>query len=392
MRDVHSAARPPLLSAAFLELCLFNFAASAAVFALLPVAPFRILGLGGGTDAAGLFLGALTLASALSAPWTGGLGDALGQGRVLGLAATGLALLFALFGFVESWPLLVGLALLQGVLWSSLLTSSGAYAVRLIPESRRAEGFAVHGMATILAITVAPSLGFLLYAAGWGRLTAALAVANAAIALLALRFVRADRRPVSGVRAALAGEHIAWPVLRFAFGIFLVAVGYGGITSFVALFCESRGIAPRWIFFAAFAGTIFLLRPFVGRWVDRVGPWRTFAPSLLLVAAGLAALPFASSRAGVVAAALIYGLGFSAIGPAFTAYVVARVPEARRGSAFGANLAAFDSGIGCGSILFGPVVARLGFAAAFGGAAVLALCALPYFAWARPGFERRTAG
>lgn len=387
-----ASSRGRLLSLPFLELCFFNFTASAAVFALLPVVPFRILELGGSTESAGLFLGALTLTSALSAPWTGALGDALGQGRVLGVAATGLAILFAIFGFVDSWPLLVVLALVQGVLWSSLLTSSGAYAVRLIPESRRAEGFAIHGMATILAITVAPSVGFLLFGLGWRWLTAALAAANAVIALLALRFVRAETRPVSGagVRSALTGEHIAWPVLRFAFGIFLVALGYGGLTSFVALYCEAKGIEPKGIFFAAFAGTIFVLRPFVGRWVDRVGPWRTFGPSIVVLSLGLAALPFAESRFGIVAGAILYGLGFSSVGPAFTSYVISRVPEARRGSAFGANLAAYDSGIGIGSILFGPVVARLGFTAAFGGAAVFAFLSLPYFRRARTRFERET--
>ena len=72
--------------------------------------------------------------------------------------------------------------------------------------------------------------------------------------------------------------------------------------------------------------------------------------------------------------------------------MISRVPEARRGSAFGANLAAYDSGIGIGSILFGPVVARLGFGAAFGGAALFAFLSLPYFFWARGRFERETAG
>ena len=51
----------------------------------------------------------------------------------------------------------------------------------------------------------------------------------------------------------------------------------------------------------------------------------------------------------------------------------------------------YDSGIGFGSILFGPVVARLGFVPAFAGAAALALLSLPYFNWARERFERDTA-
>lgn len=386
-----SAGKERLLSLPFLELCLFNFAASAAVFALLPVVPFRILALGGTTEVAGLFLGTLTLASALSASWTGALGDALGQGRVLVVAATGLSGLFALFGFLSSWHLLVALAVVQGVLWSSLLTSSGAYAVRLIPESRRAEGFAVHGMATILAITVAPTIGFALFAHGFRGLTIVLALTNATIALLALRFARSERGPVRDLRGALTGAHIAWPVLRFALGIFLVSFGYGGLTSFVALFGESRGIGPKGLFFAAFAGTIFLLRPFVGRWVDRVGPFRTFGPSIVVLATGLSILPLATGRAGMIAGAVLYGVGFSSIGPAFTAYVISRVDPGRRGSAFGANLSAFDSGIGAGSIAFGPIVAHAGYSAAFLLAALLALASWPYFVWMRPRFERATA-
>jgi MFS family permease len=263
--------------------------------------------------------------------------------------------------------------------------------VRLIPESRRAEGFAIHGMATILAITIAPSVGFLLFEYGWRWLTAALAATNGLIAVLALRFVRAETKPISGLRGALSGEHIAWPVLRFAFGIFLVALGYGGTTSFVALYCEANGIVPKGIFFAAFAGTIFVLRPFVGRWVDRVGPWRTFAPSIVILALGLALIPLTGTRTGVVVGAVLYGLGFSSVGPAFTTYVISRVDDSRRGSAFGANLAAYDSGIGLGSILFGLIVAEHGFTAAFVGAAVLALLAWPWFVKARARFERATA-
>ena len=382
--------REPLLSPAFLELCLFNFAASAAVFALLPVAPYRIHDLGGPTEAAGLFLGCLTFASALSAPFTGALGDRLGQGRVLATAATAIAGLFALYSFISAWPIFVALALAQGVFWSALLTSSGAYAVRLIPESRRGEGFAVHGMATILAISVAPSLGFALFALGWRWLTASLALVNAAIALLAIRFVGGDAEVSRRAGLAPPAERLAKPVLRFAVGLFLVSLGYGGLTSFIAIYTESRGVAPRGLFFVAFAGTIFALRPFVGKWIDRVGAFAALRPSIVAVAAALSLMPLAGTRVAIAGCAVLYGLGFAAIGPAFTTYVIGRVAPERRGAAFGANIAAFDTGIGSGSILFGPVIAHAGFAPAFALAAVAALAAWPYFSWARPRFEAET--
>ena len=384
--------REPLLSPAFLELCLFNFAASAAVFALLPVAPYRIQDLGGPTEAAGLFLGSLTFASALSAPFTGALGDRLGQGRVLATAATAIAALFALYAFVSIWPLFVALAFAQGIFWSALLTSSGAYAVRLIPESRRGEGFAVHGMATILAISIAPSLGFLLFGLGWRWLTVTFAAVNAAIALLALRFVGGDAEISRRAGLAPQAERLAKPVLRFAFGLFLVSLGYGGLTSFIALYTEHRGVAPRGLFFVAFAATIFGLRPFVGRWIDRVGAFAALRPSIVAIAVALSLMPLASTRAGIAACAVLYGLGFAAVGPAFTTYVIGRVPPERRGAAFGANIAAFDTGIGSGSTLFGPVIAHAGYAPAFALAAIAALAAWPYFGWAKARFERETAG
>ena len=65
---------------------------------LLPTAPFHILDLGGGTTQAGLFLGMLTFASALSAPLTGALADRVGRKRMLitsSLVIAGFSLAYA---------------------------------------------------------------------------------------------------------------------------------------------------------------------------------------------------------------------------------------------------------------------------------------------------------
>lgn len=112
----------------------------------------------------------------------------------------------------------------------------------------------------------------------------------------------------------------------------------------------------------------------------------------MAIAVALSLMPLAATRTAIAACAVLYGLGFAAVGPAFTTYVIGRVAPERRGAAFGANIAAFDTGIGSGSILFGPVIARAGYAPAFALAAVAALAAWPYFAQARRRFEAETAG
>jgi MFS family permease len=73
----------------------------------------------------------------------------------------------------------------------------------------------------------------------------------------------------------------------------------------------------------------------------------------------------------------VFGIGFGTAYPVFAAFATHSVPEHRRGAAFGAILAAFDTGIGTGSTATGWLLERVGFAAAFGTAAGLAAAALP---------------
>jgi predicted MFS family arabinose efflux permease len=63
----------------------------------------------------------------------------------------------------------------------------------------------------------------------------------------------------------------------------------------------------------------------------------------------------------------------------FWGYVLRHVPAARRGAAFCAILACFDTGIGTGSTTMGWIIGRYGFSPAFGTATVLCTLAVPYF-------------
>ena len=103
-------------------------------------------------------------------------------------------------------------------------------------------------------------------------------------------------------------------------------------------------------------------------------------------------LALAQGQLSFLAAALVFGAGFGLMYPAFTAYVMAHVPASRRGAAFGAMLAAFDTGIGTGSSALGWLVHQAGFRYAFGAAAGIALLSLPVFLVAekRLGFDATT--
>jgi predicted MFS family arabinose efflux permease len=97
----------------------------------------------------------------------------------------------------------------------------------------------------------------------------------------------------------------------------------------------------------------------------------------VVIAFGLLAL--GGSRPLLIASALLFGTGFGSAYPAFLGHVLKFVDEHRRGAAFGSIIGMFDTGIGTGSIAMGWLVEHFGYRAAWGTAAILAACSIPYF-------------
>jgi MFS family permease len=380
-----SAAREPLFTPRFFVMCGFSFTVFVSAFMLLPTAPFRILDLGGAEWAAGLFLGLLTYASAFSAPVTGALADRLGKRRVLVSCSLVIAGFSSAYAFAPSYPLLLALVPFHGVFWSAVLSASAAYMTDMLPETRRAEGIGYWGLSTMFAVAFAPSLGFFLYRRGWAAVCLTAAALNLLMGAIAWRLQETDVRAHSGGRLTNGGL-VEWRVLLLSLTLFLYSFGYGGITSFSALHAEAQGIRPRSLYFIVLALVIIATRPFSGPLADRIGHRRVFLPCLVLIVAGLALLGAGDSRAWFVASALVFGAGFGTAYPVYVAYVMRHVAPRRRGAAFGGILAAFDTGIGTGSIATGWLVHAYGFGRAFGVAALLASLSLPYFLFAEKRF------
>ena len=383
---------PRLFTARFFMMCGFTFTVFLSLFQLLPTAPFRILDLGGSKAVAGLFLGMLTYASALSAPITGALADRIGKRRMLLITSFAIAGISLAYAASRNYWLPLVLAFFHGLFWSGLLSASAAYMTEVIPESRRAEGIGYWGMATMLATAVSPGVGLWMYHHGWVWLCLGTAFLNLVMAAIAWR-LPADTTVAARLSRdrMIGGSLVEWRVVAVTIALFLCSFGYGGIASFVAVRSDELGITPRSIFFTAFALTVLVTRLFSGRLADRVGHRRFLLPCLALATVGLALTALARTRTELVIAAAVFGLGFGNQYPAFVGHVLKFVDPARRGAAFGGILAAFDTGVGTGSIAVGAMAERLGFAGAFGMAAGLSAFSIPYFVWAEKRFLLRPA-
>jgi MFS family permease len=381
-----------LFTPRFFVMCGFTFTVFLSAFQLLPTAPFRIRELGGSTIESGLFLGFLTYASAASAPLTGAIADRIGRRRTLIISSSAILLCAVGYGSTASYRLMLALVVVHGVFWSGLLSASAAYLTSLLPERRRAEGISYWGLSSILAIAVAPPAAFwIMQHGGWQWICLSCGTLNVLMATIAWflvedgatsthPFTNSSTRPfTNSPTRQLRGPLVEWRVLVLSITLFLYSFGYGAITSFSAMYSDAIGVSPKSLYLTCLAIVILLTRPLSGQLADRVGYRRVFMPCLVLAAVGLTLLAAGSTRISLVASAAFFGIGFGTAYPVFVAYVMRDVSAARRGAAFGAILAAFDTGIGTGSTTVGWLIQRFGFSTAFGVAAALSAISLPYF-------------
>jgi predicted MFS family arabinose efflux permease len=313
-----------------------------------------------------------------------------------------LAVFSASYAFISSYRLMLIVVVAHGLVWSALLSASGAYMTGTIPVSRRGEGLGYWGLASVLAIGAAPALGFWVYRHGWMALCLEIAALNLLMALIAwyLPDDRAaggephDEAPLGGIGGSMIARlrrRVEWRVVLLSVTTAMISFGYGSLTSFSALFADELGLSPRSLFLTVMAVAVVAGRLTVGRTLDALGPRRVLVRCLLLPPIGLLLLAAARGEWLVALAALVYGAGFGLMLPAYNTFVLTHIRSNRRGAAFGAMLAAFDTGIGAGSSIMGWLIHAHGFRVAFGFAAVLSALSLPYFVLAerRLGFAAR---
>lgn len=368
-----------LFTPGFFVMCGFTFTVFLSAFQLLPTAPFHILDLGGSTFASGLFLGFLTYSSAFSAPFTGAFADRAGQRRILIVTSLALAVMSVVYAVLTDFRLMLVLAIVHGIFWSGLLSASSAYMTALLPQARRAEGIGYWGLSSLFAIAVSPTVGFWIYRHGWLWLCIFAAALNVIMAGIAWRLIESPRASAPDAAPRAGGGFLEWRVLIVSITLALYSFGYGGITSFAALYADANHVVPKGIYLTAFAIVILTTRPLLGHLGDRWGYRQVLIPCLVLISCGLALLAVGGTRIWMLSSAVVFGIGYGTAYPTYVGYVMRGVRPDRRGAAFGAILAAFDTGIGTGSTSMGWLIERYGFANAFGVAAALSALALPYF-------------
>ena len=312
----------------------------------------------------GVVIGTQFGAALLSRAWAGGLADTRGAKRavIMGLlmaALSGVAYLFSL-AVIGMPTASLGMLLLGRILLgcgeSLIITGALSWGMGLVGHRNAGKVMAWVGMAMFGAYAAGAPVGTLIYSR---HEFTGIAFATILIPLLALGFV-APARPVPVIPAQRVPFYkILGTVFVPGLGVGLCCVGFGVITTFVALLFAAKNWGSASLAFTAFGVAFILARLLVAHLPDRIGGARVALVCVLIETLGLLLIWQAGGVEMAYAGAALAGFGYSLAFPGFGVEAVRRAPPQSRGTAMGAFMAFADMSLG----LTGPAAGAIAGAA-----------------------------
>ncbi|MFI6483283.1 MFS transporter [Nonomuraea sp. NPDC050663] len=315
-------------------------------------------------------------AEVLLKPLFGTLADRIGARPVLlgGLIAFALASLAYVIADSPGW--LWAARLGQGAAASAFSPSASALVARLNPAAKLGRAFGSYGFYKSIGYTLGPLLGgVLVWAGGLRLLFAVLAFLGVAVCIWAALAVPAvpplpkARQTVLDLARRLADPAFLLPTAALAGATAALSVGVGFLPvsgSVAGLGTVATGAAV-----SVLAACAAVVQPRAGRALDagRLSVRAGMLWGLAITAAGLgcAALP---GVVGMLAAAVLIGVGTGLITPLGFAALAARTPDERMGQTMGAAELGRELGDAGGPLVVAGVATVVGLS---GGYAVLAV-------------------
>jgi MFS family permease len=358
----------------------------------LPVLPLHLhYTLGMSPLVVGIAIGSQFAAALLSRAWAGGLADTSGAKRavIAGLlvaAVSGLAYLASL-AFIAtpaaSFGVLLFGRLLLGFGESLVITGALSWGMSLVGSQNAGKVMAWVGIAMYGAYATGAPVGTLIYGP-YGF--AGIAIGTIIIPLLALAVVAPARpAPVTATRR-VPYYKVLGAVWVPGLGLFLCSVGFGVITTFIALLFAARNWGSASLAFTAFGAAFIGARLLFAHLPDKIGGARVALVCVLIEAIGQLLIWQANGVLMAYAGAAFTGFGYSLAFPGFGVEAVRRAPPQSRGAAMGAFVAFLDMSLGITGPTAGAIASAAGVNTVYlAGAVAVALSTfIAAYLWANP--------
>jgi len=341
----------------------FVFFLNFASFFLLPL---HLKELGVTERTIGYVMGTAGFAGLCVLPFLGTLLDRVGRRSFVTAGALTMALAsFAYIAVPGVGPVLFLLRIVQGVSFTSAFVTASTLAVELAPIERRGEALGVFGISTLTTHAIAPALGEVVARRfGFSALFAIAGSLGLCAAALTLR-IRAPERPRPA--AGSPGARLPRIAILWLGAAMMVAcgLGFGAVLTFVPTFVHAIALEHVAPFFISYTVAAVAVRLAFGGLSDRVGRRRVLLPSIALLAVAVLVLGWVHSVAALVCVGLLFGAGQGMVYPTANALMIDLSHPENLGRVQTLFSGSFSVGVAASAFIFGGVIERFGYPAAF---------------------------
>lgn len=210
-------------------------------------------------------------------------------------------------------------------------TATSTLVAYCLPHTVQGFGVSIFSLSTALALALGPFIGLTLTSVFGSWAVNILVLILIASSLLLAPFIRTNPAlKRSQLPFWALDNYIDRKALKVALVAFIVPIGYGCITAYLAAMCEERGMGnAAGYFFLTVAIVTIISRPFCGRLFDRVGENIVIYPAIVLAALTLFIITRADAAWMIVAAGVLHGLGLSNFQSSGQALVLKLVDSSR---------------------------------------------------------------
>lgn len=380
-----------LITKNYIEILAANFLLFFGSWLLMPVLPFYLAEVfDANKTTIGAVLSCYTIAALCIRPFSGYLLDTFARKPLYLLAYFTFTAIFGGYLIAGTLTLFILFRIIHGVSFGMVTVSGNTIVIDIMPSSRRGEGLGYYGLANNIAMSIGPMTGLFLHDAGADyTLIFCCSLGSCLIGFLCASLVKTTYKPPVKREPISLDRFILLKGIPAGFSLLLLSIPYGMTTNYVAMYAKQIGIqASTGFFFTFMALGMAVSRLFSGRLVDRGMVTQVIEAGLYLVCFcffGLSSCGWLTTWSlqwttyFLFTIALLLGIGFGTMFPAYNTLFVNLAPNNQRGTATSTYLTSWDVGIGAGMLLGGYIAEIATFKMAYLFGAALTVISLFYF-------------
>ena len=380
-----------LVTSSYCFILAANFLLYFGFWLLIPVLPFYLSEVfSAGNSTIGIILSCYTVAALCIRPFSGYFLDSFARKPLYLMAYFIFMTMFAGYIIAGSLTLFIMFRIIQGVSFGMVTVGGNTVVIDIMPSSRRGEVLGYYGLSNNIAMAVGPMSGLFLHDAGMSFTTIFCCSLGSCMAgFVCASLVKTPYKPPVRREPISLDRFILLKGIPAGISLLLLSIPYGMTTNYVAMYAKQIGInATTGFFFTFMAIGMAISRIFSGKIVDRGKITQVISAGLYLVVFSfflLSACVYLISWNNMVctivffSVALLLGVGFGIMFPAYNTLFVNLAPNSQRGTATSTYLTSWDVGIGIGMLTGGYIAEVSTFDKAYLFGACLTIVSMLYF-------------